>query len=437
VISEAKRILQLALPMVVTQILWMTMPIVDNMMVGKLGPVSLAAMAIATTYYWLLQLVCFGILTALNPMVSHAFGAGRTSELRSLFQSALCLSLILSVSMISLLAEGESVLILMKQDPLLLNVAQKYLNQISWGVPFHLGFIVCRQFCDALENPRPTIVFVFCAAVLNAILDYALIYGNFGLQAMGVAGAGLATSLAQVFLCLAMLGYVGWWSRYRIFELFKKVEIKKQNLVEMLKIGVPSSGAMLAEMIYFSGSTLIMGLLGTVPVAAHQIALNVASATFMIPLGLSIAVAVRVGGFMGKRDWTGVKRAGNMGFLICLALGTLNATFLLVFSEQIVRLYNSDSEVVQLARTLVKIAGVFQIFDGLQVVGIYALRGLKDTRIPFLNTLISFALVGMTLSILLSFYWQQGPVGFWLGMIASFALAASLHQWRFRKLISV
>lgn len=435
-ISEAKRILWLALPMVATQVLWMTMPIVDNMMVGKLGAIPLAAMAIATTYYWLLQLLCFGILSTVNPLVAHAFGGGKISEMRKILQSALFLALLLSLGMSFALVVGKTALAHLGQDPNLLVISQEYLSRIVLGVPFHLSFIVFRQFCDALENPKPTIILVFGGAILNATLDYLLIYGNGGFPAMGVAGAGMATSLAQMFLCLGLVSYLIFTKKYRTFELFKKVDVQRGPIKEMLRLGLPSSGAMLAEMVYFSGSTLLMGLLGTLEVAAHQIALNVASATFMIPLGVSIAVSVRIGLGAGKRDFRAVDLAGRVGFFICLILGVMNAGFLVLFAEDIVHLYSQDLAVVEMARALIVIAGVFQIFDGLQVLGIYALRGIKDTRIPFLNTLISYALVGMGLSVWLSFYRNQGPMGFWTGMVVALAVAAFLHQRRFKKLIS-
>ncbi len=436
-ISEAKRILRLAFPMIVTQVLWMTMPIVDNMMVGKLGSHALAAMAIATTYYWLLQLVCFGILSTVNPLVAHAWGGGRTQDLRRILQSALLLSLFLSVVMIGALGVGKILLLKLGQDPVLLGISQKYLSQIMWGVPFHLGFIVFRQFFDALENPRPTIFLVLCGALLNATLDYALIYGNWGFPRMGVAGAGLATSLAQMLLCLGLAGYLVFFQKIQNLNLLRKLEIKKELLFEMLRLGLPSSGAMLAEMIYFSGSTLLMGLLGTLEVAAHQIALNVASATFMVPLGVSIAVSVRVGIGAGKQDLKSVQQSGRAGFFICFILGSFNAALLLLFAENIVHFYTRDPAVVEMARGLIVIAGIFQIFDGLQVLGIYALRGIKDTRIPFLNTLVSYGLVGMGLSLWLTFHKHQGPMGFWTGMVVALALAAVLHQQRFKKLISV
>jgi len=422
--------------MVLTQLLWMSMPVVDNMMVGQLGAQSLAGMAIATTYYWLLQLVCLGILSSINPLVSHAFGRGEIHEYRQTIHSGLLLAGLLAIAMGSMVVLGNWILTFLGQKPELVVIANHYFKAIVWGVPFHLAFIVFRQFCDSVEDPKPTIVLVVIGACLNAFLDYVLVNGKWEFPNLGVAGAGFATAFTQGVLCLGLGSYLTFSKKYRSLKLWDKTEISREKMREIIKIGLPSSGAMLSEMIYFSGSTLIMGLMGTMAVASHQIALNVASATFMVPLGVSFAVSVRVGGFAGRRDWTGVKRAGKVGLLLSLGLAILNASFLLIFSEQIVRLYNSDPAIKLLAEKLVRIAGVFQIFDGLQVVGIYILRGLKDTRIPFINTLISYGIVGMSLSIGLAFGLNQGPVGFWLGMIFALALAAVLHQLRFRKVIA-
>ena len=431
-IAEIKRTFQLALPMMATQLLWMTMPIVDNMLVGHLGERALASMALAATFYWLLQLVCLGILTALNPLVSHEFGQGKTESYRSLIQSALFLAALLSVFMMGCLIWGSYLLEKLGQDPQLLIQSKEYFKGVVWGVPFQLGFIVFRQFCDSVEDPKPTIVLVAIAGLLNATLGYGLIYGKFGLPALGLRGCGLATAACQFLMFVGLGSYVSFGKKHRKYSLWVKNEISRDRLWEMFKLGIPSSGAMLAEMLYFSGSTFIMGLLGATEVASHQIALNVASATFMIPLGVSFAVSVRVGGFAGRRDWSGVRRAGKSGVILCTLLGTMNALFLLVASEQIVQLYTSDAKVVAMAVQLVRIAGVFQIFDGLQVVGIYALRGIKDTRIPFLVTLVSYGLIGMSSSLWFTFRLQKGPVGFWIGMIVALATAAALHQWRFK-----
>ena len=431
---ELKRTARLAVPMVATQLLWMTMPIVDNMLVGHLGEMPLAAMAVATTFYWLLQLVSLGILSALNPLIAHAFGKGETKDFRSLLQSALFLSGLLSCFMVALLIFGERILFKLGQNPELLVVSKQYLLAVVWGVPFHLGFIVFRQFCDSVENPKPAIILVAIASVLNAVLGYCLIYGRMGFPPLGIRGCGLATAFAQVFLCVGLGSYLSFSRKYRCYEFWKRREIKLSWIHEMLRIGIPSSGSMLAEMIYFSGSTLIMGLIGATEVASHQIALNVASTTFMIPLGVSFAVSVRVGGYAGRRDWSGVQLAGKSGFLLCSFLGIANALGLLLFARQIVNLYTSEPAVEEMAVTLVRIAGVFQIFDGLQVVGIYALRGLKDTRIPFLVTIFSYGIIGMTTSLWLTFSLHKGPVGFWMGMILALAVAAGLHQLRFKKI---
>ncbi|NBX76306.1 MAG: MATE family efflux transporter [Proteobacteria bacterium] len=436
VLSELKKISRLAFPMVLTQLLWMTMPVVDNMMVGHLGAESLAGMAIATTYYWLLQLVCLGVLSATNPLVSHAFGRSEVSEYRKIVHSGLALAGVLAIAMGTMVVLGKWVLLFLGQTPELVAIADRYLKAILWGVPFHLAFIVFRQFCDSVEDPTPTIVLVVLGACLNAFLDYSLIYGKWGFPNLGVAGAGFATAFSQSILCIGLASYLTFSKKYRYVNIWHKLEMSKERVREIIKIGLPSSGAMLSEMIYFSGSTLIMGLLGTVAVASHQIALNVASATFMVPLGVSFAVSVRVGGFAGRRDWSGVQLAGKVGLCLALGLAVFNATFLLVFSEQIVKMYNSDPEIKGLAEKLVRIAGVFQIFDGLQVVGIYILRGLKDTRIPFISTLISYGVLGMGISVGLAFGLKQGPVGFWFGMIFALAVAAGLHQLRFRKVIA-
>ena len=430
-VSEIRKNLALSIPMILAQLLWMTMPVVDNMMVGGLGAEALASMAIATTYYWLLQLVCLGIISSLNPLVSHAFGGNQHGAFRGFIQSGLVLSVGLAFLMMASLMLGNKALGLLGQPPNLLIGASQYLNAVVWAVPFQLCFMVFRQFLDSVEDPKPTIVLVFVGALLNAVCDYLLIYGKGGFPRLELAGAGYATALTQSFLCLGLLAYLSRSKKHRGLQLWKKNEVRGETMREMLRLGLPSSGAMLAEMAYFSGSTLIMGLLGTTEVAAHQIALNIASVTFMVPLGVSFAASVRIGGYCGKKDALGVRKAGRVGLIVCLALAVFNATLLLIFAPYIVRLYRAGHEVSELAIRLVRIAGLFQIFDGLQVLGIHSLRGIKDTRVPFFNTLFSYAIIGMGLSLVLTFHYQLGPVGFWTGMIVALAVAAVLHHKRF------
>lgn len=434
--DEIRKILRLGLPMVMTQLLWMSMPLVDNLLVGQLGARSLAAMAIATTYFWLLQLVCFGILTAVPTLVSHAFGGEKKEAYRAIIQSALFIAGCLSVFMILAIFGSKTILMRINQPVELVALTQDYLNKVVWGVPFLLGFMVLRHFLDAVQNPKPTILLVLMGALLNICLDYGLIYGAGPFPRLELAGAGIATALVQAFLFSGLFFYLMTSSRYRFIQLFKRNELKPKVMKEILKLGLPSSGALLSEMIYFSGSTFIMGWIGVVEVASHQIALNVASITFMVPLGISIAASVRVGAFAGKQDWLKVKQTGRAGGVLCLALGLCNAALLLVFSNEIAQLYNKDPQVIQLASTLLKVAGVFQIFDGLQVLGIQMLRGLKDTKIPFMNTLLSFSLLGLGSSLFFAFSLEKGPVGFWWGMILSLGFAAFLHHLRFSKLTS-
>lgn len=435
--KEIKKILRLGLPMVMTQLLWMSMPLVDNLMVGRLGAKELAAMALATTYFWLLQLVCFGILTAIPTLISHAFGMENQKAFRSIIQTGLVIASCLSGLMILAIVISESVLTIMNQPVQLISLTQEYLQKVVWGVPFLLGFMVLRHFFDAVQNPKPTIVLVLIGALLNIGLDYSFIYGVGPVPRMGLGGAGIATALIQIFLFFSLWFYLLFSPRYSFIEFFKKNEVSKKVMREILRLGIPSSGSLLAEMIYFSGSTFIMGWMGVIAIASHQIALNVASITFMIPLGIAVASSVRIGAFAGKKDWKRVQEAGKAGISLCLALGIFNALILLGFSDQIARLYNPDPLVIELASALLKIAGLFQIFDGLQVLGIQILRGLKDTKIPFINTLLSFSLLGLGSSLFFAFTLNKGPIGFWWGMILSLAVAAILHQFRFSRLIAV
>lgn len=433
---EVKRILNLAWPVMGAQLLWLSMVFVDNIMVGRLGQDPLASMAMASTLFSFLYVSSMGVLSALSPIISHAFGAGQQDTIATTVRQGIRLSVLLSLVIILVFFQSHAILGFLGQKEHLLGDARSYLIALAWGVPAQVGFICLRQFSEAISDTKASFIIVAIGASLNVPLDYALIFGKWGLPELGVVGAGYATSTLSWVMLISMVVYMGLSRKYQAYGIWKgPFRTDWGTIREIIRIGVPTSGGMVAEMAFFGGTTLMMGTIGSQALASHQIALNAAAFMFMLPLGLSIGVAIRLGQLRGANDVLGVRVASRASLLITLGTQCIPASLFLLYPEPIARLYTSDPELLGLACYLLQIGGIFQIFDGLQVVGIAALRGLKDTRIPFINTLISFWLVGAPFGMWLTFSKGVGPSGLWFGMMGGLALASALHWGRLYYLI--
>jgi multidrug resistance protein, MATE family len=432
--KEIRALVSLAIPMALTQMLLMSTVVVDTIMVGRLGTRELAALGISSTYYTFLFVVAIGILTAVNPLISHAHGAEKHERIPHIVHHGLVLALICAAINWLLLSTSPTMLLLLRQDPELVALGDKYLRALGWGLPGLMIFIVLRQYADAIGFPKPAVILMTMAFFVNWLLDYLWIHGNWGFPALGVAGAGYATSLVNTLLALGLLCFTKWHPRFRSYHLWKKPVFEKDLFSKLLKLGIPMAGGMLTEVGYFCGSTWIAGIIGTVPLAAHQVALNVASFTFMIPLGLAFAASVRVGHFIGAKKLQSAREVGFMGFGLALGIEIINVGVMFFFAPQIASLYIQDPATHDLAVLLLRTGALFQIFDGLQVVGMHSLRGLQDTQIPFFNTVLAYWLIGGPISWWLAFHSTLGVQGIWVGMIISLLFAAILHLWRFEKL---
>jgi len=431
--TEGRALLHLAWPIMGAQFLTMAMYFTDNVMVARLGEKPLAALAMAGTVHSTLYILSIGILSALSPSISHAYGARDPEAIGRWIRQGWRVALLIAAFDIFIAFQSQSILVFLGQDPENARLAQDFLRALSLGYPGLLLYFSGRTLCEATSDSRPSIYIVGFGVIANAVLDYLFIYGNFGFPALGVTGSGLATSFVNWALAVGMTAYVAKKPRYREFRVFERAPwFDKALISEFFKVGLPISGGMLAEMCFFAGATLTMGTLGSSRLAAHQIAINAASFTFMIPLGLAFAVAIRVGQFRGRGDGPGTVVAGRTGFLVTLLVQSLMGILFLFFPGAVTSLYTSDVSLAEPAKILLRIGGLFQIFDGLQVVGISALRGLKDTKIPFLNTVLSFWLLGAPLALWLKA--NLGPSGIWWGMVIGLGLAAFLHLRRFQRL---
>ena len=424
---EIRATVKLALPLIAGQLSAVGMSAVDVALAGHYNAHTLAAVAVGANV-WVLGLVsAVGVMMALSPSVAQLDGANRHAQIGPLFRQALWLAAALSVLLWVGARHAGPLLRLIGVDPTLTDDVQAFLHALSWGAPGLCGYFALRGLCEGSSWTRPTMLFGMFGLAVLVPLDWIMIYGKFGFPAMGARGAGIANALALWLQLLAFAAYLRFGKRFRHFDLFARMERPDWHaLRHLLWIGVPMAVTLLMEAGLFVISALLISRLGTVAIDGHQIAINVASVTFMLPLGLALAVTVRVGNAAGRGDASAVRYAGYTGVALTLATQAVSAALMVTIPHAIAHIYSGDPRVIALAAQLLILAGIFQFSDGIQVVSNGALRGLKDTRMPMLITAFAYWGVGMPTGAWLAFGAGWGVHGMWVGMIAGLTAAAVL-----------
>lgn len=424
-------VVRLALPVAGVQVGMMLMGVVDTLMVGRVSATHLAAAALGNVYFFAVTCFGMGVLMSLDPLVSQALGAGDDPAVARGVQRGLILSVALTVLASLMTIPAEALLALARQPDDVVPLAARYALACIPGMLPYFGFIVLRQSLQAMGRMRPIVLTIVLANAVNVVLNWILIFGKFGFPAMGAVGSGWASSLSRWVMGILLLG-AGWPVLRRYLVPFRKESLALRPLARMVALGAPIGFQILLEFGAFGTAGLLMGLLGTVAVAAHQVALNLASLTFMVPLGVAQATAVLVGRAVGKGDADEARRAAGGGILLGAGFMCLTALAFLLFPTFWARLYTPEMEVVALAATLLPIAGLFQVMDGLQVVSAGTLRGVGDTRGPMILNLVGFWVLGMPVAILLGFRGGLGPAGLWWGLAAGLGAVAILLLFRVR-----
>ncbi len=437
-LKELRELLKLAAPLALTQLAQMAIMTTDVIMLGHYSTSALASAALGNTVFFFTWLVGCGPVAAVSPMIAHILGAHPKDRagVRAVVRMGFWSVILLSVPLIVILLFTKQILILLGQDPQLAAGAGLFVRVLCWGLPFSLFYQVLRNFSTALSKPHASLIVMVLAIGFNFCGDYALIFGHFGAPAMGLPGAGLASASSYLFSFLAMTGVVRVTpslGKYRIFRRFPRFHWEK--LAEVFRLGMPIGMTMIFEAMLFNSATLIMGTFGTAAVAAHMIALNVPSITFMVPLGIGMAATVRVGLAAGAGDREAVRRAGYGAIGIGAAFMTLTAVLLWLFPERIATLYlasgRANAEVVALAVVFLHVAAIFQVVDGIQVVGALSLRGLKDARAPMWIAGASYWLAGFPVCALLAFTFHLKGLGIWIGLAFGLLVAAAALVARF------
>lgn len=424
---EIRRLAALALPVAATQVSTMLLGVVDTLMLGRFSIEALSAASLANVWVWGTLHLAMGILFGIDPIVAQAHGAGDGARAAFALQRGLVLSLLLSLPLAGLWVGTEEFLLAMGQAPTLAAAAERYtLLQIP-SIPFFLGFVVLRQFLQCREIVRPALWVILGANVVNAAGNWALIFGNLGMPRLGLDGAALATGLCRVS-CLAGLAMLVW--RFDLlagaWRPWSRRALAPRGLAEILRIGLPVGVQVSLEAWAFSGAALLAGLLGTGPLAAHTIVLNMAALSFMMPLGVGLAAVTRVGNLIGARRPDDAQRAAWVALGLGAGVMAASAALFLALRHELPRLYTGDLAVVALAAGILPIAAAFQVFDGVQVVACGVLRGMGRTRPAAVFNGISYWLLGLPLGGWLALRAGWGLAGIWWGLCIGLAVVASL-----------
>jgi MATE family multidrug resistance protein len=424
---------RLAGPLIGGQLTLVGMSFTDTVMAGRLDAAALGAVAVGSSVWASIMLFSTGVLMVLAPSVAQAEGAGERHRVAPLTRQTFWVSLGLAAIAMVVAANLRPFLELLRVEPVIVPAAAGYLEALCWGVPAWAVYMVLRNMSEGLGATRPTLYFGLLGLAVNVPADWVLMYGKLGLPALGAVGCGYATAGVWWLQLTGLAIYVGRRPGYRDLDLFGRLEPPSREAIgRILRLGLPVGVSLLMEVSMFTMVALMIGTMGTVMVAGHQVTLNFAALTFMVPLGLSMATSVRVGNALGRRDPAGVRLAARAGYALALCSQTVSATLMLAVPGWIAGIYTDDPAVVAIAVQLLFLAAIFQLSDGIQVSSAGILRGLNDTRVPMLITIVAYWLVGLPLGAVLGFRLELGARGMWIGMIAGLTAAALLLALRYR-----
>ena len=436
--------LKLAIP-VITALLGHTLvQLVDNIMVGQLGTASLAAISLGNSFFWVAMSIGIGFSTAITPLIAETDGQGNTEKGRKVLIHGLLsctfLGIILSISVLL----AQPLLYEMGQPEQVVDFAYKYLFWVGISLVPLLIFQAFKQFSDGLSYTKPSMYASLLANIFNVILNYMLIFGNWGAPAMGIEGAAIGTLISRVLALFFMISYLFIDKKFSPYvRNITRKGLDKLLFIKIFKLGFPSAAIMFFEVTFFTCAVWLSGLLGKNPQAANQIALNLSTVTFMFAMGFGVAAMIRVGNQKGKKNYMELRRVALSMFLLIFLFDIIFCALFLVFNDQLPWLYldlESSSnvsdiyQVVSLSASLLIISGFFQISDGLQAVVLGALRGLQDVNIPALIAFFSYGLIGLPISYILGIKLEYNVMGIWIGLLSGLTTSSILLFLRFQYL---
>ncbi|MBK5298716.1 MAG: MATE family efflux transporter [Vicinamibacteria bacterium] len=426
--------LRLAWPVIVAELGWMFMGVVDTVMVGRIAPEAIGAVGLGSILYFSAAIFGMGLLLGLDTFVSQAYGAGNLRECHRWLRDGVHLAVLATLPLMGITFTMVAAMPLIGLHPDVQALTVPYVTVVAWGSLPLLLYAAFRRYLQALGIVRPVMITLLAANLINGGANWVLIYGHLGMPAMGVTGAAWATNIGRVFMAVSLLLVILRHEHAHKVGLFDVpfLQVEWDRLARLFRLGAPAATQLTAEVGVFGAVAALAGRIDPIALAAHQVALNLASVTFMVPLGLASAGAVRVGHAIGRRSVEEAASAG--GAVIALALGFMSASALLFIlgAGPLVRLFTSDPAVVSTGVILVRVAAAFQLSDGLQVVTTGALRGLGDTRTPMFTNLVGHWLIALPIAAIGGFTLGYGVVGLWVGLCVGLTLVGLflLGVWR-------
>ena len=428
--SELRAMFTLAAPLVLTELGWMAMGIVDTMFVGRVSAEAIAAVSLGTSVFYAIAIFSSGFLLGLDTLVSQSYGAGDLNDCHHSLINGIWLALFLIPGVMGIVWLLIPAMATFGINASVLRDTAPYMRALNWSAPPLLLFFALRRYLQSTGVVRPVLVTLITANLVNAAGNWVLVFGNLGAPRLGAEGAGWATCISRVYM-LAALVFVIWQRDPKAFVVSWRPEFRR--IQKLLTLGLPAAGQIGLETSVFATVTVLIGKLSSDILAGHQIALTVVSTTYMMPLGISSAAAVRVGHAIGRRDPQGASRSGWTALALGASAMSIAALAFLIFPQAIARLFTPDSRIIASAAPLLRVAAFFQLFDGLQVTTTGALRGAGDTRTPMLCHLAGYWILGLPLGAYLCFRESLGAVGLWMGLSAGLIVIGVILLWFWRR----
>ena len=433
--EQVKTTFLLAYPVMLSQLGQVAVGVADSMMVGRLGALELAASSLANSIFFVALMFGIGISMGLTPLVSNAFGKGKTNQISRLFSNSLLINFLAGVALFGLVLLFSQSLSLLNQPEEVEALALPFLLIITASLVPLMLFQTFKQFVEGLSQTKQAMFITIAANLVNVFLNWLLIWGHWGFPELGFLGAAWATLISRVLMMVLMGGYVLTSKRYRDFKI--QIFRFKPNWTlcqRILKIGVPTGFQFIFEVSAFSAAAIMMGWISVNALAGHQIALNLASISYMMATGLATAGMIRVSHYIGKEDFKGMREAGMVAFGMAATFMFVCALLFFVLRFFLPTLYIDDPQVISLAASLLVLAGLFQLSDGIQVVGLGVLRGLEDVKVPTVVTFLAYWGLGLPLGYFLAFTMGLAEKGIWIGLLIGLTLTAGLLLYRFDQL---
>ncbi len=425
--------LKLAVPVMLSNLGHVLMGLCDNVMVGHVSALSLAAAGLANVAFNVLLLFGIGVSYAITPLVATADGEGNDKQITDTMRHGLVVNVVNGILLACVVVFGKEVLYHLNQPREVITLSLPYLRIITFSLIPVLIFQSFRQFAEGMSNTRIALIVVLGSNVLNVILNYILIYGHLGFPALGLNGAGYATFISRIIMAVGIIVYLYYHPRFKKFRTaFIPGVYSTSILRRLLHLGIPSGIQFIFEVTAFDFSLIMMGWLGSNALAAHQIVINLATLSYMVTSGLAAAGTIRVSYFSGRRDPGNLKRSSDTMLVLGMSVMMIFAMIFIGANTFLPHLYVNDVEVIQFASTLLIIAGLFQLSDGAQVICIAALRGLQDVKVPMVLIFVAYWLVGLPMGYWLAFNKGLGAQGIWLGLLTGLTMTAILMYTRLR-----